>query len=68
MKEKNLISLNVFYKNSLYTTIEEQAALDLFIFIVNFGSLLGLFSGVSVLSLIEIIEIFTEFIIFRFKK
>lgn len=66
IKKENIVSLNIFYKNSKYKTIEEQAAIELGIFVVNFGGTLGLFLGCSVLSFLELFEILIELILHRF--
>ena len=68
MEPQNIVSLNVFYKNSKYKEIEEQPALPVGIFVVNFGGTLGLFLGCSFLSFLEIIEIFIEVLYYYYYK
>jgi len=65
---KHLVAVRVYYKNLKYTLISEEPKAELFNFISNIGGILGLFIGISFLSLIEIFEIIIEISIILFSK
>ena len=60
--KSSVLSINVFYKTDLYTNVREKASTELEEFISNFGGAMGLFLGISLLSLVEILEIIYELI------
>ena len=66
-KDTNL-SLIIFYNSASYTTIEEMEKTDLIDLIANIGGTLGLFLGLSVLSFVEIFELFGKILFFYLKK
>ena len=51
---------NIYFENLVYTMIEESASQTIVSLISNIGGTLGLFMGISLLSLIELLEIITE--------
>ena len=58
--KQSVLALNVFYDNLAYTEITQQPKMQIFDIISNVGGLLGLFIGISFLSVIEIFEIIFE--------
>ncbi len=62
------VYISVNYNSLDYTKIEQIPKSELFDLISNIGGTLGLFIGVSFLSLVEIIEIIFELIKFLIKK
>ena len=66
--KRNHLSLNVFYDSLTYTTIEELAKTELIDLISSIGGTLGLFIGVSVLSMAESFELIFLLIEALFKK
>lgn len=64
-----VIGFNVYYEDLSYTYISQTPKMELSEFISNIGGILGLFIGISFLSLAELIEIFIEILlIFIHKK
>ena len=57
---KNLIIIYVYYKELKYTLISQQPKTEIFDLISKIGGILGLFMGISFMSLIEILEILFE--------
>lgn len=57
MLRDNLVKITISYKTLAYTEIEESPALDVITLLSNIGGVAGLFTGISVLSFVEIIEI-----------
>ena len=55
--KKSYLSLNIYYDSFSNTKIEEVAKTELIDLIANIGGTLGLFLGVSVLSIAEIFEL-----------
>ena len=71
MNNDDLTSIVVFYQSLQYTLITQHPKTETFDFISSVGGILGLFIGISFVSLFEIGEVFIEidFILFnRFKK
>lgn len=60
--KSSVVSINIFYKTDLYTNVREKAATEFEQFISNFGGAMGLFLGISLLSLVEIFELVYEVI------
>lgn len=54
---ESILSLHIYYEELEYTMISEQPALSLIDVISNVGGTLGLFIGISLLSIFEILEI-----------
>jgi hypothetical protein len=65
--EKDVV-INVYYSDLKYTVLKQIAKMSLIDLISNLGGLLGLFVGISFLTLIEIIEVCFEMIFHYFKK
>ena len=55
--EKTILMVNVYYDELFYTNIDDEPKLPFENFIALVGGHLGLFLGMSILSLIEIVEI-----------
>jgi len=66
--EENMVFFNIFYANLEYTVIDQIPKMDGFDFISNIGGNLGLFIGISFLSLIELVEFLIEIICIFFKR
>ena len=65
---KNFFALNVFYEDLKYTLITQHPKMQLFGLISSIGGIFSLFLGMSLLSFIEIFEIFLETIFILFDK
>ncbi len=57
---KNIVLINVFYDDLLTTFIEEIPAINFDFLIGNIGGYMGLFTGLTLLSFFEVIELFIE--------
>ena len=64
----SVLSLNIYYESAIYQRITETPQTTSITLISNLGGNLGLFLGVSLLSFVEIIEIFIEFLYLCFKN
>ena len=64
---QSLMYVNINYQNLYYTLVEENAAMTFQSLLGTVGGQLGLFIGISFLSLIEIIEIAIELAYFHYK-
>jgi hypothetical protein len=58
--EKNSSYIVVYYRSLRFLSISQQAKSTLVDFISNVGGILGVFIGISFLSIVEIIEVITE--------
>ena len=58
--EKNTLAINVYYNDLEYTQVEEERANDIVDFFTSLGGNIGLFIGVSILSVFEIMEFLVE--------
>lgn len=58
--KNSLVRLTINYQDLEYTLIEEIPALDFQAYLANIGGQLGLFIGISILSLLEILELIIE--------
>lgn len=65
---KNLLKINLYHDSTTYPKISEVPEMDFSSLLSNLGGKLGLFMGVSVLSFIEILELFIEAIRFMYRK
>jgi len=65
---ESFISLNIFYETLSYDISSESPQLALITLFANVGGYLGLFLGVSVFSLFEIIQVFIEIIFIKLRK
>ena len=57
---QNTLAFNVFFNDLEYTQIEESPVNDLVDLVANVGGTVGVFIGISILSLAEVIEFFIE--------
>ena len=60
------LAIDVFYSEIGYTKISESPKTSIIDLLSNVGGTLGLFVGISMLSLIEIVEILFELVIIKF--
>ena len=63
----NLVSLLIYYDSLSYTSITESPNLDFVTLLSNIGGIAGLFLGISLLSIVEIIETILEMVYYLFK-
>ena len=54
---KNFLNLNIFYRQLSYEYIQQQKAYDIFGLICDFGGSMGLFTGASMLTVVEVIDL-----------
>jgi len=66
--QANTLQLNVYYDTMGYNAIQESAAVTVDVLIAQFGGNVGLFLGMTFLSLIEIFEVIFYMIYFNLKK
>lgn len=66
--KSSVLSVNVFSKSDLYMNVREKPSTEFEQFISNFGGAMGLFLGISLLSLVEIFELFYELVCGYFEK
>jgi amiloride-sensitive sodium channel subunit alpha len=67
--QENFLSLNVYLSNNKYTQITEIPKISLIDLISSIGGSIGIFLGLSIFSLIEVLELFFQVIIITiFKK
>ena len=67
-KGKNGLILNVYFPQLKYTEVTETPKVGVISLISNIGGTLGLFLGISLLSFVEIVEIFFEIVFILFTK
>ena len=60
--EKCLLKLNIYFETLDYEIISEIQALNIVSLLSNIGGTIGLFLGGSILSFVEFLEIFLEFL------
>ena len=64
-KMNSIIKFNVYYESLSYTITTETSAMDIVALLSNIGGTLGLFLGVSVLTVVELVDILLQdFLIF----
>ena len=63
---KSIVKLNIFYNTLSYTISTESPQMDIFSLIANIGGNLGLFMGVCLFSLAEIVVTFIELILLKY--
>lgn len=61
--KKEILEVNVFYDSETYVEIFDQPSLDVSSFVSNIGGQLGLFLGMSMLSMIEILDLLLRVIL-----
>ncbi|CAG9833089.1 unnamed protein product [Diabrotica balteata] len=59
MNGKHMSSFQIYFKSNQFVTMERNELFGITDFLANFGGLLGLFVGFSLLSLIEIVYFLT---------
>ena len=60
--KNNVLALNIYFSDLSFTLIGQQAKMVFLDLISNIGGLLGLFVGMSFLSLVEVLQVFIEII------
>ena len=65
---KDFVSLNIYFANLKYTNIEQTPKTSVIELISNLGGALGIFLGLRVFSLIEIVEVIAQVIIALIKS
>ncbi len=65
--EKSFVNVYVYYESLSYTESSETPQMNVIQLLASIGGHLGLFLGVSVFSLAELVEVFIE-IFYFFKK
>ena len=63
-----LVKVTINYNELGYTFMEEQPSIDMFTLIGNVGGQFGLFIGISLLSIVEVLELSIDIIILSRKK
>jgi acid-sensing ion channel 5 len=58
--KSSVVKVNIFYNDMSYTTVTETESLSWDTLLGNIGGMLGLFLGMSLLSLVEILELILE--------
>jgi hypothetical protein len=58
--EKSIVNVKIFYDSLSYTKTTESPQMDVVSLVASVGGNLGLFLGVSVFSLCEIVEVLIE--------
>ena len=65
---KSVVKLNIFYDTLSYTNFEESPQWDIVTLVASIGGNLGLFMGVCMFSLGELLTALIELIIFTFRQ
>ena len=65
---ENILEVNIYYDSFIYTKTEESSVCTIIDLISNMGGTLGLLIGISLLSLVEILEIIIEMILTIFEN
>jgi hypothetical protein len=66
--KENILAVNVYFEALESTTIDEGKQMEMVDLIAGIGGTLGLFLGISVLSLFEVVEILLEILLSKTKK
>jgi hypothetical protein len=66
--KQSIINLNVFYDRLSFTEITEKPSFTFVDLVSNVGGTFGLFIGISLLSLLEIVELIYEILLIYFKN
>ena len=65
---ENLVKINIYYDKLTYTLIDEFETTTMPTLLSNIGGTLGLYLSVSVLSIVELIEVIIEFVTIQIRK
>ena len=66
---ESIVQLNLFYNSLSYTVLSESPKMDLISLLAAIGGHMGLFLGISVLSLFELVEVLIEMVyLYRHKQ
>ena len=60
--KSGVVAASVYYSAEMYNRIREKPSTEFEVFVSNLGGNLGLFLGISLLSFIELIEVFYEWL------
>ena len=66
--KQSIINLNVFYDRMSFTDITEKPSFSFVDLVSNVGGTFGLFIGISLLSILEMVEIIYEMLLICFKN
>ena len=66
--KNSIVKLDIFYDSLSYTISTESPKLDTVSFLANLGGTLGLFLGLSVFSLFELVEVLIELFLIKITK
>jgi hypothetical protein len=66
--KENILQVNVFYDTTIVTVKDEVPKMSIEDLVSNIGGTLGLLIGISLLSFIEILEIFLEILFILFER
>ena len=64
----NLVKVNIYYDKLSYTLINEFETTTLATLLSNIGGVLGLYLSVSVLSIVELVEVIIEYVTIQVRK
>ena len=64
----NLVKVNIYYDKLSYTLINEFETTTLATLLSNIGGVLGLYLSVSVLSIVELVEVIIEYMTIQLHK
>lgn len=62
MVKEGLVKLNVFYDSLTYTEMSEQVSMNSVSLLSSIGGFMGMFLGMSLMTLVEILEVFIKII------
>jgi len=65
---ESFVRLNIYYESLSYTHLSESPKIDYFSLMGFIGGILGLFLGVNVISICELIEVFIEIYLSKKKQ
>jgi hypothetical protein len=66
--KRSSLAVSVYFDSMTYTKVIEQPALPFIELLANIGGLAGLFLGISILSFVELVEIFVEVSIYFIQR
>ena len=67
-KANSIIKFNIYYDSLAYKITTESKAMDMVALLSNIGGTLGLFLGVSVLTIVELLDIALQVLVIALKN
>ena len=64
----SIVSFNIYYETLGYEKITEESTVSFSTLLSNIGAQIGLFLGISILSFLEIFELFVEMLLNFYRK